>query len=158
MEPRIGIKQELLNEVALRLSHLLADEFVLYAKTKNAHWNIEGPDFHSMHLFFKQQYEQLDDMMDTLAERIRMLGHNAPSSLKMSLSLTHLEEIDREDNTSLGFIAELLDDHESIIKRLRVNIESFAGQFNDIGSSDLITGLMGTHEEMAWHLRSHLKS
>ncbi|ALM47970.1 Dps family ferritin [Flavobacterium psychrophilum] len=157
METKIGIKQEYLAEVAYALSKVLADEFILYTKTKKAHWNVEGPDFYNKHLFFEQQYEQLDDLIDTIAERIRTIGHYAPATLKEYLSLTHLSEQSREGNDSLGYIKELLADHESILIHLRENINNFAGAQHDLGTSDYITGLMETHEKMAWMLRAHLK-
>lgn len=53
MKVNLGISEDNLDKVTKTLSQLLADEFVLYTKTRNAHWNIVGPDFHSMHLFFE---------------------------------------------------------------------------------------------------------
>jgi starvation-inducible DNA-binding protein len=73
------------------------------------------------------------------------------------LGLTHLTEKNKYENTGQGFIKELLQDHESIIIILREHIDLFANEFHDIGTSDFITGLMETHEKMAWFLRSHLK-
>lgn len=156
MNPGIGITEESRLAVSTALSKLLADEFVLYTKTRNAHWNVEGHDFHSMHLFFEAQYEALDDMMDGVAERIRTVGHYAPATLKSFLQLTHLTEKIESKNDSAGFIRELLEDHESIIVYLRENINAFANTYNDAGSSDYITGLMEQHEKMAWMLRAHL--
>jgi starvation-inducible DNA-binding protein len=157
MQPNIGIKPENLGAVAHALNGILADEFLLYTKTRNAHWNVEGPDFHSMHLFFESQYEKLDDVMDEVAERIRTLGHYAPATLKDFLKLTHLTEQTREKNDSPGFIRELLADHETIIVTMRENINRFANEYGDAGTSDFITGLMEEHEKMAWMLRSHLR-
>lgn len=157
MTPAIGINQNNLTEVAHTLTKVLADEFVLYTKTRNAHWNVEGPDFYAKHTFFESQYEMLDETMDNVAERIRTLGHYAPATLKQFLQLTHLTELSREANDSTGFIKELLADHESIIVFLRENINRFANDLQDTGSSDFITGLMETHEKMAWMLRAHLK-
>ena len=124
MEPKIGIIKENLSNVAHILNSFLADEFVLYAKTRNAHWNIEGPDFHEKHKFFEEQYDQLDEIMDDVAERIRSLGHYAPATLKSYLELTHLTEQTRSKNNSAGFMNELLADHENIIIRLRENHQS----------------------------------
>jgi starvation-inducible DNA-binding protein len=157
MKASIGISPANLQAVATELSKLLADEFVLYTKTRNAHWNVESPDFHSMHVFFEQQYEQLDEIMDSVAERIRQLGHYAPATLKSFLGLTHLTEQLAERNDSLGFIKELLTDHENIIIFLRENVNRFANEYKDAGTSDYITGLMEDHEKMAWFLRAHLK-
>jgi starvation-inducible DNA-binding protein len=157
MKTNIGITEANRKAVTVQLSKLLADEYVLYTKTRNAHWNIEGPDFHAMHLFFESQYDQLDDIMDGVAERIRTLGHYAPATLKSFLQLTHLAELTERTNDSLGFIRELLEDHESVIEFIRGNINSFANDHHDLGTSDYVTGLMEEHEKMAWMLRSHLK-
>ena len=157
MNPKIGITKENLSKVTHALNGFLADEFLLYLKTRNAHWNIEGSDFHTMHKFFEEQYEQLDETMDDVAERIRSLGHYAPATLKVYLELTHLSEQSREKNDGAGFAKELLADHESIIIRLRENINYFANELHDLGTSDFITGLMETHEKMAWMLRAQLR-
>ncbi|MFB9076687.1 Dps family protein [Flavobacterium procerum] len=156
MKANIGIKQENISKVVDVLTKILADEFVLYTKTKRAHWNVEGPDFYNKHLFFEQQYDAIDEIVDTVAERIRSLGHYAPASLKDFLALTHLSEELKEKNDSNGFIKELLLDHESIIFYLRENINSIAGELQDAGTSDFITGLVENHEKMAWMLRAHL--
>ncbi len=157
MKTNIGITEENRKKVSVQLSKLLADEYVLYTKTRNAHWNIEGPDFHAMHLFFESQYEQLDEIMDSVAERIRTLGHYAPGTLKSFLQLTHLTELNDRSNDSIGFIGELLEGQESVIEFIRGNINAFADEFSDQGTSDFITGLMEEHEKMAWMLRAHLK-
>jgi len=157
MTPNIGITDNNRQSIATELSKILADEYVLYTKTRNAHWNIEGPDFHDKHKFFEAQFEQLDEFVDSVAERIRTIGHYAPATLKQFLSLTHLSEQSRTTNDSKGFITELLNDHESIIIHLRENINRFANDLADLGTSDFITGLMEDHEKMAWFLRSHLK-
>lgn len=152
----IGIKKESAAVVAAELAKMLVDEFVLYAKTRNAHWNVEGPDFYTMYKFFENQYEQLDKVMDDVSERIRSINHFAPATLKNYLQLTHLSELSREKNDSYGYIKELLADHESIISNMRGKIKLFANEYHDAGSSDFITGLMEVHEKMAWILRSNL--
>jgi starvation-inducible DNA-binding protein len=156
MEAVIGIKEDKLTQVGYILSKLLADEFVLYTKTRNAHWNVEGIDFLSKHKFFEGQYEQLDEIMDNVAERIRTIGEYAPGTLRQFLELTHLTELARIKNDSASFIRELLADHESIIIYLRENVSKLAEEFHDYGTSDFITQLMETHEKMAWFLRAHL--
>jgi starvation-inducible DNA-binding protein len=156
MEAKIGISPENLAAVAHSLSKILADEYVLYTKTRKAHWNIEGQDFYNKHKFFEEQYIQLGDIVDDVAERIRKLGHYAPASLKQFLELTHLTEDDRGKNDAQSYIRTLLADHESIAIHLRENIDNYAGPLKDLGTSDYITGLMQTHETMAWMLRAHL--
>ncbi len=156
MKANIGITVSHTQSVSDELSKILADEYVLYTKTRNAHWNVEGHDFHAMHKFFESQFEEFEDIVDDVAERIRSIGHYAPASLKSFLELTQLSEMSREKNDSLGFVKELLSDHESIIIKLRENIKRFGDEYNDMGTSDFITGLMEKHEKMAWFLRSHL--
>ena len=158
MKVNIGIKPENLAAVAHSLSKILADEFVLYTKTRNAHWNIEGPDFYNKHKFFEAQYGELEGIVDDVAERIRKLGHYAPATLVQYLELTHLTEDVRGKNDSLTYIKALLADHESILIHLRENIDGYANALKDAGTSDYITGLMETHETMAWMLRAHLSS
>ena len=157
MKIAIGITDKNRQSVATELAKLLADETVLYIKTKNAHWNIEGPDFYDKHKFFETQFGQIDELIDSIAERIRSLGHYAPATLKSYMSLTRLTETTRENNDSQGFIKELLEDHESIIIVLREHIKSFSNDFHDAVTSDFITGLMEVHEKMSWFLRSHLR-
>ncbi len=147
MKANIGISDKNSKAVAAVLSQLLADEFMLYTKTRNAHWNVEGPDFHAMHLFFESQYEQLDDIMDGVAERIRSIGHYAPATLKAYLQLTHLSENNQNKNDSKGFIKELAADHSSIIEFIRGNINAIGNKYDDMGTSDYITGLMEAHEK-----------
>lgn len=156
MTTTIGIKPEHLALVAQSLNRVLANEHVLYIKTRNAHWNVEGPDFHAMHLFFETQYGQLEEMIDEVAERIRSLGHYAVATMQGFLELTSLTEKSEEKNNSQGFMKELLGDHETIIMHIRESINQYANDWNDAGTSDFVTGLMETHEKMAWMLRAHL--
>jgi starvation-inducible DNA-binding protein len=156
MKTNIGISEKNTQVVAEQLSILLADEFVLYTKTLNAHWNLVGPDFHAMHLYFEELYKESTEIIDSVAERIRQIGHYAPAKLKTLLKLTHLTEEADGGNTSLVYIKSLLEDHQSIIEFIRGNIESFEEEHKDVGTSDFVTGLMKKHEKIAWMLRAHL--
>lgn len=157
MTTNIGISEKNRKHVAYELTKILADEFVLFTKTKNAHWNVEGIDFYDKHKLFEEQANQLNDSVDNVAERIRTLGHFAPASLKSYLELTQLSESNSAKNSSKDFITALLADHESIIISLRQNINIFANDYDDLGTSDFIIGLMQDHEKMAWLLRTMLK-
>lgn len=156
MKAEIGIKPENASAVAQSLNCILADEHVLYIKTRRAHWNVEGPDFLTIHRFFEEQYKQLEQIIDDIAERIRTIGHYTEATLAGFLKETHLTEETRENNSSQGFMKSLLADHETIIIHLRENIDRYMEQWKDAGSSDFITGLMEAHEKMAWMLRAHL--
>jgi starvation-inducible DNA-binding protein len=157
MKPGIGISDNNRKVVSDQLAILLADEFVLYNKTLNAHWNLVGPDFHAVHAYFEELYKQSAEIVDSIAERIRQLGHYAPGKLKTYLQLTRLTEQYEGGNDSLSFIKYLLADHESIIEFIRGNINSFAGAHKDAGTSDYVTGLLEQHEKIAWMLRAHIQ-
>lgn len=157
MNTEIGIKPANTAAIAQSLNTLLADENVLYIKTRRAHWNVEGPDFLTIHRFFEEQYKQLEEIIDEIAERIRTIGHYAEATLAGFLQETHLSEDYRGKNNSAGFMNALLADHETIIYNLRENIDRFNDEYKDAGTSDFITGLLETHEKMAWMLRAHLK-
>lgn len=130
---------------------------MLHTKTKQAHWNIEGNDFYDKHKLFDEQAEQIAETIDDVAERIRTLGHLVPATLKAFLELTRLTENVPSINNSQTFIGDLLLAHETIIIHLRANIDLFANDYEDLGTSDFITGLMKEHEKTAWILRAHLK-
>jgi starvation-inducible DNA-binding protein len=157
MKINIGISEENRQKVAAELSKFLADEYVLFTKTKEAHWNVEGIDFYDKHKLFDEQAEQLSGIIDSVAERIRTLGSPVPSTLKAFLELTHLTENKLLNKDSRTFISELLIAHETIINHLRENIDLFANEYGDFGTSDFITSLMQEHEKTAWILRAHLK-
>jgi len=156
MKPQIGIIEKNRAAVAQVLSKVLSDATIIHVKTKNAHWNLEGVHFYEKHTFFDIQIHQLAEIIDKVAERIRMIGHYAPATLKEYLELTQLTEKSSKNNDCQGFIKELLGDHEAIIIHLRENILPFGDTFKDFGSADFITGMMEEHEKMAWFLRSHL--
>ncbi len=142
--------------VAKELARMLADEFVLYIKTRNAHWNVIGNDFAEKHKLFESQYEQLNTIIDNVAERIRALGHFVPGTLTETLANTNLKDEKFPLNNSTGIIGILLADHETIIRNLRNQISFFANEQEDLGTSDFVTGLMQDHEKAAWFLRAHL--
>src|SRR3954467_14931681 len=136
MKTEIGIKPSNTAEVAQSLNSLLADEHVLYIKTRNAHWNVEGPDFLTIHRFFEEQYKQLEQIIDDIAERVRTIGHYAEASLASFLKETHLTEETRRKNDSSGFMSTLVADHETIIIHLRENIDRFTNELGDAGSGE----------------------
>ena len=117
MTPDIGVPKQHLQDVANEMQKLLADEFVLYTKTRNYHWNVEGPNFIEMHKFYEGMYEQLEEVIDNVAERIRALGHYSEARLKDFVGLTRLEEPSYTNNQQEQ-LKNLLGDHETIIKEL----------------------------------------
>lgn len=156
MEPEIGLDEKSRRGVVDILNQLLADEYVLYTKTRNFHWNVVGPHFDALHKFFEAQYDELEETIDEVAERARALGGRAAGSLAEFLELTRLQEAGRKAIDSDSMLLALADDHEKIIRGLRVALEICAERFSDAGTSDFLTGLMEQHEKMAWMLRAHV--
>ena len=155
MQPNIDLSPKALKEIAALLNTLLSDETVLYIKTLNFHWNVEGPNFSELHKFFEGQYEELSSIMDSVAERARALGQKALGSMQEFLDHTRLKE-SKSNLNAKAMIKDLLSDHEAIIKTLRKDLETCDTTYHDIGTNDFLTGLMEKHEKMAWMLRAFL--
>lgn len=155
MSVNIGISEAARKAVVEELKKLQADEFVLYLKTWNFHWNVTGMNFNDLHGFFKNHYEELQEFVDEVAERIRMLGHIAPGTMIEFSKLARIGEMPGEKHTDKAMIAILLEDHEDIIETLRKLID-FTTQHNDMGTNNFLTDLMEKHEKMAWMLRAYI--
>jgi starvation-inducible DNA-binding protein len=175
MKPKLGITDDLRKGVVELLSTVLADEYILYTKTRNYHWNVEGLQFNDLHKFFEAQYEALDDVVDEVAERVRALGGRsldefidevaerarslggrALGTLAEFSQRTRLKEEPKKTPDAKQMLANLLADHESVIRELRADLQTALDKYGDAGTSDFLTGLMEKHEKMAWMLRSYL--
>jgi starvation-inducible DNA-binding protein len=154
MRVEIGLAERDRVAVVSILNALLADEYVLYTKTRNYHWNIVGPSFHDLHKFFEAQYGELDTIVDDVAERARALGGPAFGTLAEFVKSTRLRERPGDAPDAPTMIEHLLADHESITRRLRVDLETCTEKHRDAGTTDFLTGLLGKHEKMAWMLRA----
>ena len=109
-----------------------------------------------LHAFFEKQYDELEGSIDEVAERIRALGGLATGSMAGFLKLARLQESTGNPPDADGMIAELLADHEAIIRQLRTDLDTANEKYHDAGTSDFLTGLLEGHEKMAWMLRAHL--
>jgi starvation-inducible DNA-binding protein len=155
MKLNIGIADKDRQAVAEILNTLLADEYVLYTKTRNFHWNVTGLQFNDLHKFFEAQYEELDDTVDEVAERARALGARAFGTLEEFRQHTRLKETPGTVPAAKDMLSELLADHETIIRALRQDVEK-ADQSGDVGTNDFLTGLLEKHEKASWMLRLFL--
>ena len=156
MAPNIGIADDRRDGVLRILTALLADEYVLYTKTRNYHWNVVGPQFNDLHKFFETQYDALNEVVDEVAERSRTLGGPAIGTLAEMLDHARLKEHAKQYPDAKQMLANLLADHEAIVRTLRGDVAATMDKFDDAGTSDFLTGLMEKHEKMAWMLRSFL--
>ncbi|MGJ8678552.1 MAG: Dps family protein [Akkermansiaceae bacterium] len=155
--PQIGLDAKDTKKISTILSQILADQHVLYIKTRNYHWNLIGGRFHSLHVHFEEQYTKLAEAIDETAERIRMIGGVAPGSMKEFLGLASLKEDEGSLIEGDAAIQSLLDDNESAIKCLRKSITEIE-ELNDVGTADFLTGTLQHHEMTAWMLRSYLET
>jgi len=154
MNPNIGIADDHRHAVVGILNMLLADEYLLYTKTRNYHWNVVGPQFNDLHKFFESQYEALDDIVDDVAERARALGGHAQGTLAEFIKLARLTERPGSYPDAKAMLAQLLADHETVIRHLREDAEIVMDKHHDAGTNDFLIGLMEQHEKLAWMLRA----
>jgi starvation-inducible DNA-binding protein len=150
----IGLSEASRGAVVKILSAILADEYLLYTKSRNYHWNVTGPQFNDLHKFFEAQYEELDDIIDEVAERARALGGPAVGTLAEFVKLGRLGEEPGRYPEAPRMLANLLADHEAVIRGLRKDLQTVGEKHGDAGTNDFLTGLMERHEKMAWMLRA----
>lgn len=156
MKPNIGITEKELKNSSTILANILSNEMTLYVKTRKAHWNVTGESFMELHKLFQNHYQQLEESIDEIAERIGKLGQKTIGTMSEFLKLATIKEHPGKYGSSNDMIKELLKDHETIIVELRGNIDDCAKKNNDVGTADYLTGLMEHHETIAWILRRYL--
>jgi starvation-inducible DNA-binding protein len=155
MTLNIGIRDGDREAVIAILNTLLADEYLLYTKTRNFHWNVTGMQFNDLHKFFEAQYEALDDTVDEVAERVRALGGRAFGTLEEFRKAARLTEHPGAVPAAREMLGALLADHEALARTLRADVDT-ATERKDVGTADFLTALLEAHEKAAWMLRSFL--
>jgi starvation-inducible DNA-binding protein len=141
--------------VVKQITHIMADTYVLVVKTHGAHWNVRGSGFFELHAAFEVQYQALLVAADDLAERVRALGQDVPSSMSKLSALSKIEETEQTDGTSL--VRALRDDHRAIAKRCRDAITA-AQEAHDEPTADLLIKRAQEHDKTAWMLSATLGS
>ena len=154
--PNIGISQQNREMVAALLNRLLADEFVLYIKTLNYHWNVRDPYFSSMHQLFKDLYEKQLNFSDDVAERARALGVVALGTAQEFIKHSQLKEEAGKVPTTKEMLKNLLADHETIIRSLRIDAGKCL-EHEDIGTNNFLIEMLNKHEKTAWMLRANFE-
>lgn len=143
-------------QVCHLLAQFLSDTYVLYVKTQNFHWNMVDARFYFLHKMLEEQYEELAEAVDEIAERIRALGCKSPASMRQFLELTMLEEAGTDLNAN-QMILQLAEDHQVIARSLHAKIDE-ANKYHDDGTADLFIERLRVHEKTAWMLRSHFQA
>jgi len=157
MKPHIGLSEKDLLGITKLLSVVLADSVTLYTKTRKFHWNVSGESFMELHKLFEHQYKKLEEAIDEVAERINKLGNDTIGTMREFSDLSTIKEHPGQYPSSKEMIHELLADHESVIVSLRKFVDDCTDHYKDAGTADFLTGLMQSHETIAWTLRRYLK-
>jgi starvation-inducible DNA-binding protein len=137
------------------LNQVLADSYALMSLTHLAHWNVEGPNFFSLHTAFQTQYEELFIAVDEIAERVRALGAYAIGGLGKFAQVAGMKEfaapLSQED-----FVKQLITANQKLIDDA-VKARDLAGELADSESEDLMIGRITLHQKTVWMLKSFLK-
>jgi starvation-inducible DNA-binding protein len=151
-----GLTDEQRAGVVEILNHTHADLEVLYTKTRNYHWNVVGEHFRDLHKLLEEQYEQLAEAIDQVAERTRQLGAPALGTVAEFTQQARLKEQPGDIPDQFTMLSNLCADHEAVIRQLREDADACDEQFHDMGTNDVLIGLMQVHEKIAWMLRAFL--
>lgn len=142
-------------QTAALLGRLLADSYIIYLKTQGFHWNVVGPQFEPLHTLFQDQYTELRQAIDEIAERIRALGVKAPGSFSEFQALTSISE-EAGAPAADTMISQLLSDHTTA-SRTALQVVKESETQGDVATADLATQRVMQHEKTAWMLNSLLQ-
>jgi starvation-inducible DNA-binding protein len=154
MELHTGIQDKHRAIIAEHLNTLLADCYALYLKTQNYHWNVNAKEFFSLHVMFEKQYQDLEEAIDEIAERIRALGFYVDASFAAFKADTRIPD-EGKVRTSEEMVKNLLIGHELVAREMR-HLSSLAEKEGDFATVDMMGRRLNAHEKTAWMLRSHL--
>lgn len=153
--PKVKQEEEVTSVVEV-LNGLLANEYSLFTKTLNFHWNVTGKRFHALHTFLGAEYRELLELMDEVAERVRILGYRPLSTVSEMLSVTTLHESPGRVPTADKMLGELLVDHLAIQKYLKAAVTTEELFADDPSTQDFLIKILQKHEKTGWMLRSHI--
>jgi starvation-inducible DNA-binding protein len=138
-------------DIAAGMNGILADVFALYLKTKNFHWHMSGPHFRDYHLLLDEQADQLFDMTDPIAERIRKTGGSTLRSIGHIARIQRIKDNDADYVDPLDMLAELREDNQTLTARLR-EVHDVVDEVRDIATASLIENWIDETERRAWFL------
>ncbi|HEV7401801.1 MAG TPA: DNA starvation/stationary phase protection protein [Chthoniobacteraceae bacterium] len=137
------------------LNLMVADTYALMGLTHLAHWNVEGADFFPLHKAFQEQYENLFEAVDEIAERVRALDAYAVGGLSTLASMAQLNEF-KSPMPQKDYVAALIVAHEKVADDA-VRTRDAAGENGDLQTQDLMIKRLQWHEKTLWMLKSYLK-
>lgn len=151
-----GLAPEIREKVAQLLNQTLADTLDLISQTKQAHWNVKGPNFHQLHLLFDTLAEGLQNHLDTVAERITALGHYAEGTVRSAARLSTLEEYPAGILAGNDHLEALTVRFSQFGNRVRQAIDTTA-EWGDAATADLYTAVSRDADQWLWFLEAHLQ-
>lgn len=138
-------------DIAAALNFVLADVFALYLKTKNFHWHMSGPHFRDYHLLLDKQSEQIFEMTDPMAERIRKIGRLTMHSIGEISRTQRIADNDAEYVAPLDMLAELRDDNQHLVVKMREAHEA-CEDGKDIATASQLEVWIDETERRTWFL------
>jgi starvation-inducible DNA-binding protein len=143
-------------EMTEQLNQLLADSMTLRDLYKKAHWQIAGPTFYQLHLLFDKHFGEQVEVVDTIAERIQLLGGLAIAMAHDVAETTKIERPPRGREEVPAVISRLLDAHQIIIRQCR-EVAERSSKLGDQGTNDMVVSdVLRTNELQSWFLSEHL--
>ena len=152
----IGLSADVRAKSCRILNEILADSMVLGALYKKAHWNVAGPTFYQLHLLFDKHYEEQAELVDALAERVKMLGGVSVGDPRHAAELTTIPRPPDGAEEVPVVLSRLLDAHETIIEKVRAGLDA-TERSKDLGTNDLLMGdILRLHEMQVWFIAEHV--
>ncbi|HXZ41720.1 MAG TPA: DNA starvation/stationary phase protection protein [Terriglobales bacterium] len=143
-------------EMTEQLNQLLADTMTLRDLYKKSHWQVAGPTFYQLHLLFDKHYDEQVELVDSIAERIQLLGGISLAMAPDVAETTQIERPPRGREEVPVQLSRLLDAHQVIIRQVRT-LARRASELGDDGTNDLVVSeVLRTNELQAWFLSEHL--
>ena len=143
-------------EMTEQLNQLLADTITLRDLYKKSHWQVAGPTFYQLHLLYDKHHGEQDELVDSIAERIQLLGGVSIAMAADVAEVTQIERPPRGREEVPVQLSRLLDAHQVIIRAART-LARRASTLGDDGTNDLVVSqVLRTNELQAWFLSEHL--
>jgi starvation-inducible DNA-binding protein len=152
----LDLEEEVRLEVVAQLNQLLADTMTLRDLYKKSHWQTAGPTFYQLHLLFDKHFDEQVELVDSIAERIQLLGGVSIAMAHDVAETTQIERPPRGREEVPVQISRLLDAHQVIVSETR-KMSRRASELGDDGSNDLLVSeVLRTNELQIWFLSEHL--
>ena len=143
-------------EMTAQLNQLLADTMTLRDLYKKSHWQVAGPTFYQLHLLFDKHFDEQVELVDSIAERIQLLGGISIAMAHDVADMTRIERPPRGREAVPAQLSRLLDAHQVIIGQVR-KLARRASELGDDGTNDLVVSeVLRRNELQAWFLSEHL--